>query len=519
MDDVTQGTRILVVDDDPRLLRVTSRVLSASGYDVREAPTGGEALQLAQDFRPDLIVLDVILPDIGGVEVCRRIKADETLVGTYVLMFSGLRTGSENQAVGLEAGADGYIVRPITNRELLARVEAMLRLKRVEDALRQQTVQLQGLREVGLDLTAQLDLDDLLHSIVSWACQLSAVDAAGLYLYRPEQDVLEMAVACGSRPLPVGNLLRRGEGLSGKVWETGEPLIVEDYLGWEGRAEAYVDYGPASVVGVPILWRGEFLGVLNVGDPSDPPRVFSPADVELLTMLAAQVAVAIKNARLHEQTQRDSKTKAAMLAEIHHRVKNNFQIVSSLLDFQADFTQDEQAVQALRDSQYRVHSMARVHELLYQAPDLAHVDFGAYVEAMSWDLFLTYLIDPGSVKLTVDVDSLPLGIKSAVPCGLILNELLSNALKYAFPSPDTPGAPAIQDGPEIRPEVRVSFRQRGELYELEVSDNGVGLPPGFEFPTENSLGLFLIDTFAQQLKGSVLWESDGGTTCRVAFAP
>lgn len=128
--------QILVVDDSPSLLRVTTRVLQSAGYHTLEAADGQQALQLAREKQPDLILLDVVLPDINGLEVCRQIKAAPELAHIYVVLCSAQKITSEYQAEGLEAGADGYITRPISNRELLARVQAMLRLKQTEEALR-----------------------------------------------------------------------------------------------------------------------------------------------------------------------------------------------------------------------------------------------------------------------------------------------------------------------------------------------------------------------------------------------
>lgn len=135
---MAEDVTILVVDDDPHMLRAHVRLLGKAGYRVLEAANGRDGLCLARESEPDLILLDVVLPDISGVEVCRRIKADEALVRSFVVLLSGLKTASDAQAEGLEAGADGYIVRPISNRELLARVEAFLRIKRTEDTLREQ---------------------------------------------------------------------------------------------------------------------------------------------------------------------------------------------------------------------------------------------------------------------------------------------------------------------------------------------------------------------------------------------
>jgi diguanylate cyclase (GGDEF)-like protein/PAS domain S-box-containing protein len=174
--------------------------------------------------------------------------------------------------------------------------------KRAEEEIRQRTAQLEALRQVGLELTAQLDLDALLQSLVSRAIELLMGTCGGLYLYRPEEDVLEWAMAVGPHLAPIGTVLHRGEGLSGKVWEIGEALIVDNYQTWEGRAAVYEDYPFRAVVGVPVRWGEEFLGVLNV--LADLPRTFYPADAELLSLFATQAAIAIRNARLYEESRR-----------------------------------------------------------------------------------------------------------------------------------------------------------------------------------------------------------------------
>ncbi len=131
-----ERARLLVVDDDPHLLRATTRLLEKAGHEVSAAGTGAEGLRLAREQKPDLILLDVMLPDMDGLEVCRRIKASPELAHIYVIVLSGKKTDSDSQAEGLEIGADEYIVRPVANRELLARVHTMLRLKRAEEGLR-----------------------------------------------------------------------------------------------------------------------------------------------------------------------------------------------------------------------------------------------------------------------------------------------------------------------------------------------------------------------------------------------
>ncbi len=174
--------------------------------------------------------------------------------------------------------------------------------KQAEEEIRQRTAQLEALREVSLELTTQLDLDALLHSVVSQAVELLGGAAGGLNLYRPDRDVLEWTASIGLDPVPSKAVLRRGEGLAGKVMETGEPLIVDDYQAWEKRAAIWEGYPLGALVGVPVRWGEEFLGVLEV--MADPPRTFSPADAELLSLFASQAAIAIENASLFQAEQK-----------------------------------------------------------------------------------------------------------------------------------------------------------------------------------------------------------------------
>jgi DNA-binding response OmpR family regulator len=124
--------KILIVDDDPDVRSATSRVAEKAGYSVLEAATGEDALKTARKEKPDIILLDVVLPDVSGTDLCRQIKADDYFKGTFIIMTSGFKTSSGEQAQGLDDGADGYIARPVSNRELTARINAMVRIMTAE---------------------------------------------------------------------------------------------------------------------------------------------------------------------------------------------------------------------------------------------------------------------------------------------------------------------------------------------------------------------------------------------------
>jgi PAS domain S-box-containing protein len=199
------------------------------------------------------------------------------------------------------------------------------------------------------------------------------------------------------------------------------------------------------------------------------------------------------------------KEKEVLLKEIHHRVKNNLQIISSLLFLQTSRTEDPGVVSALSESRNRIKSMALIHERLYQSPNLATVDMGKYTRNLVSDLQHSYGIEHGSVRLTLNVESISLGITEAIPCGLIINELVSNALKHAFPKG--------KEG-EITIEV-----QRGNTNQitLTVSDNGIGFPEHVDFRKSPSLGMTLVTSLVEQLGGAIELDTRGGTAFTITF--
>ncbi len=208
--------------------------------------------------------------------------------------------------------------------------------------------------------------------------------------------------------------------------------------------------------------------------------------------------------RAEEKIKQSLKEKEILLREIHHRVKNNLQVISSLLSLQSDYAKNTKNVQVLKDSQDRIRSMALIHENLYQSEDLANVDFKRYITTMVHGLFRSYRI-AGNIALKIDIEDISLGIDTAIPCGLIINELVSNSLKHAFPEGK-------------RGEISVSIYSAKRSIELIVADNGVGIPEDIDFKTTKTLGLHLVTILVEdQLEGEINLDRTKGTTFRITF--
>ena len=198
------------------------------------------------------------------------------------------------------------------------------------------------------------------------------------------------------------------------------------------------------------------------------------------------------------------KEKNNLLQEIHHRVKNNMQIISSLLNLQIKYVDEEEAVNVLKESQNRVKSMAMIHEKLYMSDDIAHINFDDYIQSLVKNLFYSYNVENTNIKPILEVEKVTLNMETAVPCGLIISELVSNSLKYAFPN-------------EKKGEILVSLKTVDDKYELIIRENGIGLPEELDFNNLETLGLLLVNNLTEQIDGELTINRSPGTEFKIKF--
>ncbi|MEN6574676.1 histidine kinase dimerization/phosphoacceptor domain -containing protein [Methanobacterium aggregans] len=205
----------------------------------------------------------------------------------------------------------------------------------------------------------------------------------------------------------------------------------------------------------------------------------------------------IINDSLHE--------KEVLLREIHHRVKNNLQIISSLLNLQSHYIEDEETLDVLMESKNRIKTMAIVHEELYRSPNLTNINFKEYLERLLSNLFYSYGINGEIIEPKFDLEESNISIDTAIPCGLIINELVTNSLKYAFPK-------------GRKGKIEVSLKSNGGAYILKIADNGTGLPEGIEPENAETLGLQLVNSLVRQIEGSMELIRNNGTEFKISFS-
>jgi two-component sensor histidine kinase len=207
---------------------------------------------------------------------------------------------------------------------------------------------------------------------------------------------------------------------------------------------------------------------------------------------------------METQIESSLQEKEYLLKEIHHRVKNNLQVISSLLSMQARKATDPKVKETLTESQNRVRSIALVHEKLYQSRNLDRIEYGDYLSKVVTHLFESFNVNPAQIKWRVNAKDVDVSIDQAVPCSLILNEMITNSIKYAFPE-------------GRRGEISISFALEGDRYILDYRDNGVGVPAGSVLERSGSLGMQLIQGLTRQLDGTVTIDTTNGVHYTIIF--
>ena len=260
-----------------------------------------------------------------------------------------------------------------------------------------------------------------------------------------------------------------------------------------------------SMMDVPVWIHGAMVGVLCHETTTN--RDWSLEDQDFAASISYMVSLSLETSKREEaqkQTIHSLEEKEILLREVHHRVKNNMQIILSLLNLQSNTIKNKEMKDIFKESQNRVRSMSMIHEEVYQSDDLAKIDFQSYIKHFIKSLFQTYSTGLNNVEWMVDIDEIKLNIETSIPCGLILNELLSNSLKHAF-----------KDGSDGK--IWVKLKEEYDKIRLEITDNGIGLPDDFQLEKTSTLGLELVKNLVKQLDGKIKVKNENGVSFIITF--
>jgi PAS domain S-box-containing protein len=292
-------------------------------------------------------------------------------------------------------------------------------------------------------------------------------------------------------------------GLRGHALNTRQPFFTNDpahHPSWDCMKDGHNALN--RFLSVPVIFGNEPVGEIAVADA---PRDYTDENLLVVRRLAALYAMAINRIRGEEQLNNSLREKEMLIKELHHRVKNNLQVISSLLSLQSRKVEDERYRGLFQESQNRIHAMALVHEKLYHSEVMAKIDFGKYIHELTQHLFYSYNINRHLVRLDLEVREVFLGLDVAVPCAMIINELVSNALKHAFPG----GRRGVVS-------VALSSGDGGK-HLLAVTDDGIGMPAGFDAGASDSLGMQIVQSLTRQIRGAIAISGEAGTRVTIAF--
>ncbi len=486
---------ILSIDDELRFRESIRNYLEDYDYQVLEAENGRVGLKVFEEKRPDLVLVDLRMPEVDGLEVLEGVRMASP--ETPIIVVSG--TGLISDVVeALRLGAWDYIFKPIENLSVLGHaIHKCLERARL---IRENRAYQQNLEEKVAQRTSELET-----AVLRLEREIDIRTEAEKALRKSEEKFREIfegsrdAIILGA---PTGKAVEANEAAAALAGRSREGLMdaqILDYFSEDSRNEAK-PLLEGAMNGEPASGEGWFDQSEGRAAVEYSAKRVNIGDAPFLLFTARDIS---ERKQAHDRIQASLREKEILLKEIHHRVKNNMQIISSLLNLQADYIKDEEAKELFIESRNRIASMALVHEELYQSKDMSRVELKDYVEKLLPRLLYSYGGER-EIRQLIDVDEARVTIRQAIPLGLIINELVTNSLKHAFADRE-------------RGAIGVSIRQADGVAHVRVHDDGIGLPPDLNIEKTQTLGMQLVTGLISQLYGELRVEREEGTAFYIDF--
>ncbi len=484
---------ILVSDDSPAIRKLLRRALEFDGHRVLEAADGLEALALLEQEPVDVIISDILMPRMDGYRLCYELRRHERFRTVPFIFHTATYTTASDEKLSLDLGADAFLRKPASIdliKETLDRVTVRPRSIPLEGSPAAEMQEADVLRQYSDRLVSKLEKRNL-----------ELAEAEIKFRTLVEQSITGIYILQGDRFVYVNPRMEEIFDRSAAELTAG-PLY--EFIAPEDRALAAENIRKRISGEVPSI-RYQLRMLHRSGAVVQVEVHGGRADYGGQPAVIGTLLDITERKRVEERMHAALREKEVLLKEIHHRVKNNLQIVSSLLRLQSRSMKAPETIAAFEESCARVQSMALVHEKLYQSNSLSDLDFATYAESLTDSLLRAFGTDPAVIRVRLDMERVRIDIHQAIPCALLLNELVSNALKYAFPE----GRPG-----EIR--IRLRTEADGTVC-LMVGDNGVGLPADLDPLNSETLGLQLVSTLTAQLRAKLEIRRAHGTGYAITF--
>jgi PAS domain S-box-containing protein len=478
-----QTIKILLIEDNPADARLLSEMIDdveQVHMSVKHADCLSEGLENLIKEKFDVLLLDIGLPDSSGLESIEEIGASAPEMP--VIMLTGIQD-EETISSALQMGAQDYLVKGQIDSELLVRaIRYAIERKRAYQAIESSQHFIERIAETSPNILYVFDIID--HNLVYANEQLKTLLGYSL------EEIQKMGRSVYERIIHEDDL-EKSRTFINQLSKTGDGEIYDLII---------------RIKHIKGEWRWFFIKSV----------VFNRTVDGLTRQILGTIEDITNRKKAEEQIVYALREKELLLQEIHHRVKNNMMVITSLLQLQARQIKDKENKNIFNDSVNRIKTMALIHEKLYGSGDMSNIKFDKYLDGLINNVLFTYGAGGRKISLHKELDDVPLAINSAIPCGLIVNELLTNCLKHAFPD-------------EREGKIRVSLRElqdseirNGDLnpnskIELVVSDNGIGMPDKIELGNSGSLGMPLIEALVKQLRGTMVISNENGTEVRIGF--